>query len=198
MMKKTNICVFCGSSSGSKPQYERVAQDLGKAIANEGYGLVYGGGGVGLMGAVARSAMKAGAPVVGIMPKALIGHELPADEGCPLELTDTMQQRKRRMLDLSDAFVVLPGGVGTMDEFFEIVTEATLGLLPKPIVLVDTDGYYAPLMDFMQHMVDGGFVRAEQLKLVNVVKNVAETMACLNTTLAAQVTGENEDAIAAE
>lgn len=187
MMKRTSVCVFCGSSSGKKPHHSETAARLGKRIATDGYALVYGGGGVGLMGDVARAALEAGGAVRGVMPKSLRGQELPPDHGCPLELTDTMQQRKRRMLDLSDAFIVLPGGVGTMDEFFEIITEATLGLLPKPIVLVDDDGYYTPLISFLHHMVDGGFVRAEQLELIHTVKTADEAMDWLNTRLAQRV-----------
>ena len=135
-MEKTKpvICVFCGSSYGADPQYAAAARALGRLIAERGFSLVFGGGGLGLMGETARAARDGGAPVPGVLPEFLRRIEQPPEWEKDLIITPDLQLRKTRMLAMADAFVVLPGGPGTMDEFFEVVTSAQLGVLAKPIV----------------------------------------------------------------
>lgn len=174
------VCVFCGASSGSDPRYAEAARALGEAIGAAGYGLVFGGGNIGLMGETARAARAAAAPeLIGILPQFLKGLEPPMPEGEAVELTATLQARKRRMLDLADAFVLLPGGLGTLDEFFEVLTEAQLGIHSKPIVLIDLAGFYAPLRALIAHLVAHGFAKPAALGLCRFVPDVAAAMAAL-------------------
>ncbi|MBU6297002.1 MAG: TIGR00730 family Rossman fold protein [Alphaproteobacteria bacterium] len=156
---KPVICVFCGSSHGAKPQYAAAARTLGGLIAERGFSLVYGGGGVGLMGETARAVRTGGGTVTGIIPQFLRRIEQPPEWEKDLIVTPDLQLRKTRMLEMSDAFVLLPGGAGTMDEFFEVVTSASLGVLPKPVLLVNIEGYFAPLDTLMKHIVAEGFAR---------------------------------------
>lgn len=172
MEKKSRpaLCVFCGSSEGSDPRYAAAAKRLGELIAARGLSLLFGGGGLGLMGVVARAARDGGAPILGVMPDFLRGIEKPPEWERELILTPDLQLRKTRMLALADAFVVLPGGAGTMDEFFEVVTSAQLRVLAKPIVLVSIGGYFEPLLALMRHLVAHGFARAEVLQLYTTVE----------------------------
>jgi hypothetical protein len=161
--KLSTICVFCGSSQGSKPEYAQTAEALGQAIAKRGLRLVYGGGDVGTMGVLARSALEAGGTVTGIIPKKL--YEL-VDQ---VELTELvvaadMHERKAKMYAASDAFIALPGGVGTMDELFEAWTWRGIGYHDKPIGVLDVAGYYKPLLAFLRSMVGEGFLGGEQLE----------------------------------
>ena len=156
---KPVICVFCGSSHGAKPQYAAAARTLGRLIAERGFAMVFGGGGLGLMGETARAARDNGANVLGIIPEFLRHIEQPPEWEKDLVVTPDLQQRKTRMLAIADAFVVLPGGPGTMDEFFEVVTSAQLGVLGKPIAVVNTDGYFDPLLQLLEHIVREGFAR---------------------------------------
>jgi uncharacterized protein (TIGR00730 family) len=160
---KPVICVFCGSSYGSNPQYAVAARTLGKLIAERGFSLLYGGGGLGLMGEAARAVRNGGAPVAGVLPNFLRRIEQPPEWEKDMIVTTDLQERKTRMLALADAFVVLPGGAGTMDEFFEIVTSASLGILAKPILVVNTEGYFNTLERLMNHIVREGFARPEIL-----------------------------------
>lgn len=174
------VCVFCGSSPGASPAYARAARALGEALGEAGYGLIFGGGNVGLMGETARAARSAGTPeLIGILPNFLKGLEPPMPEGETVELTPTLQARKRRMLDLADAYVLLPGGFGTLDEFFEVLTEAQLGVHAKPIVLIDVDGYYAPLRALIEHVVAQGFARSASLSLCRFVPDVPAALVAL-------------------
>ncbi len=168
--------MFCGSSHGAKPQYAAAARALGRLIAERGFSLLFGGGGLGLMGETARAVRDGGAPVTGIMPQFLRRIEQPPEWEKELVVTPDLQLRKTRMLELSDAFVVLPGGAGTMDEFFEVVTSASLGVLPKPIVAVDTDGYFAPLDKLMKHIVAEGFARPEIFSFYKLVETPEAAM----------------------
>lgn len=160
MTKLKSICVYCGSSNDVKPAYLRLAQDLGRALAGQDIRLVYGGGGVGLMGACARAAHGAGGDVLGIMPKFLLQRERIFDE-VPHEIVTDMHSRKQRMFDESDAFIVLPGGIGTLEEAVEMLSWARLGLHAKPMAFLDEDGFWTPFFELMDHIIDGKFTPEE-------------------------------------
>jgi uncharacterized protein (TIGR00730 family) len=153
------LCVFCGSSAGREPGYRRLAESLARALAKRGIGIVYGGASVGLMGALADAALAAGGEVIGVIPQALIEREIGHRGLTELRIVESMHERKALMAELSDGFVALPGGIGTLEELFEVWTWAQLGLHAKPCALLDTDGFYGPLAAFLDHLVDAGFVR---------------------------------------
>lgn len=160
-MKKTSlnsrtICVFCGSSSGNTTGYTALAHDTGQAIHEHGHSLVYGGGGTGLMGTIARSVRDAGGHVFGIIPEFLMKAEH-AMEGIDREVVPDMHTRKRRMYDVSDAFIILPGGIGSMEEAIEIICWKRLQIHQKPIIFLSHNGYWDPLLTFIQSTVDAGF-----------------------------------------
>jgi hypothetical protein len=180
---KPAICVFCGSSYGSNPQYAVAARTLGRLIAERGFSLVFGGGGPGLMGETARAVRDGGASVAGILPKFLRWVELPPEWEKDLIITPDLQERKTRMLAMADAFVVLPGGAGTMDEFFEVVTSASLGVLDKPILVVNTEGHFDPLERLMNHIVREGFARPKILDLYRFVDTPEEAIDAITAKL---------------
>jgi uncharacterized protein (TIGR00730 family) len=153
-----SVCVFCGSSPGTEPAYRDNARALGRTLADNGVTLVYGGGHVGLMGAVADAALGAGGEVVGVIPKALLEREIAHSGLTDLRVVDSMHERKALMSDLSDGFVALPGGTGTLEEFFEVLTWAQLGEHRKPCGLLNAAGYYDPLLSVFDHMVAKGFL----------------------------------------
>jgi len=157
-----SICVYCGSSSGGHPEYVEQAEAFGAELARRGITLVYGGGKVGLMGTVADAVLAGGGKVVGVIPRQLVDLEVAHTGLTELVVVDTMHQRKTRMYELSDAFVALPGGFGTMDEMFEMLTWAQLGLHRYPCAFLDVRGYYGQLKAMMDHMVGERFVRPEQ------------------------------------
>ncbi|EKT4522471.1 TIGR00730 family Rossman fold protein [Pseudomonas putida] len=160
-MPVRSVCVFCGASTGANPAYREAAVALGQAIAKRGLTLVYGGSAVGLMGAVADAAMAAGGDVIGVMPQSLINAEI-GHKGLPrLEVVDGMHARKARMAELSDAFIALPGGLGTLEELFEVWTWGQLGYHAKPLGLLDVNGFYEKLGGFLDHIVEEGFVRPQ-------------------------------------
>jgi uncharacterized protein (TIGR00730 family) len=153
------LCVFCGSSFGANPAYAETAVALGTLLANRGIGLVYGGGNVGLMGVIADAALAAGGEVIGVIPRSLADREI-AHTGCTeLRVVDSMHTRKAMMADLSDAFVAVPGGVGTFEEFFEAITWTQLGLHRKPCGLLNVAGFYTPLALFIDQAVSDGFIK---------------------------------------
>jgi len=154
------LCVFCGSSAGREPGHRRLAEALARALAERGIGIVYGGARVGLMGALADAGLAAGGEVIGVIPRALIEREIGHTGLTELRIVESMHERKALMAELADGFVALPGGVGTLEELFEVWTWAQLGLHAKPCALLDTDGFYGPLVAFLDHQVDAGFVRA--------------------------------------
>jgi uncharacterized protein (TIGR00730 family) len=166
-MDKNNpaICVFCGSSYGNNPRFAEAARAVGSGIAKLGFSLVFGGGGLGLMGEVATAAQAGGAAVQGIIPAFLQSLEPPVSAEEKLIVTPHIQERKALMLQMSDAFIVLPGGLGTFDEFFEVATEAQLGVHAKPIIVVNIDGYYNALDAMLHATVEAGFARDMILKL---------------------------------
>lgn len=153
------ICVFCGSSPGASPAYAEAARQLGRLLAQRGLGLVYGGGNVGLMGILADTVLEEGGEVIGVIPHSLVALEVGHQGLTDLRLVDTMHERKALMADLADGFVALPGGIGTLDEWFEIWTWAQLGLHAKPCGLLDVAGYYSPLLAFLDRMVEERFLR---------------------------------------
>ncbi len=157
-----SICIYCGSNSGNKPIYAERAKALGTRIASEGLQLVYGGGNVGLMGIVADAVLTNGGEVVGVIPEQLVQWEVAHKGITRLEVVANMHERKARMFDLADAFVALPGGFGTLDEMFEMLTWRQLGLGQKPCAFLDVDGFYAPLMGMIDRMVEERFLHADQ------------------------------------
>jgi uncharacterized protein (TIGR00730 family) len=177
-----SICVFCGSAAGLRPAYGEAARTLGRLVAEAGFRLVFGGGGHGLMGEVARAAREAGGLVTGIMPDFLRRYEMPPEWEAELVLTPDMQQRKTQLIDTSDAFIVLPGGPGTMDEFFEVLTLASLDQLHKPIVVIDVRGYFAPLHALMRHMEEEGFVHHGAAEHYRIAASPAEAVAIIAAT----------------
>ncbi|MEO3433730.1 TIGR00730 family Rossman fold protein [Inquilinus sp. CAU 1745] len=179
MSEISSICVYCGSSNRVDQRYKDSARALGQAIAARGIDLVYGGGRVGLMGIVADSALEAGGRVAGIIPQHIQALEVEHTGLHELHVVDSMHTRKRMMVERSDAFVVLPGGFGTLDETFEILTWKQLGLHDKPIVIVDQDGYWRPLLELIDHMIKEGFGRPEHRKLYRVAPGVEEVFAAL-------------------
>lgn len=174
MTKINNVCVYCGSSSRVDDSFKQAATNLGKLIASEGWGVVYGGGRVGLMGLVADAALEGGAKVVGIIPEHIQEREVEHTDLTELHVVDTMHVRKQMMVDRSEAFVILPGGMGTMDEFFELVTWKQLGLHDKPIVVVDLNGYWSKLIELVSNIAAEGFMREEDLKLFEVVEKIED------------------------
>ncbi|QRP45091.1 TIGR00730 family Rossman fold protein [Amycolatopsis sp. FDAARGOS 1241] len=167
------VCVFCGSSMGLSPVYAEAAAALGKLLAQRGIGLVYGGASVGTMGAVADAALAAGGEVIGVIPEALSSVEIAHGGLSELHVVADMHQRKAKMAALSDGFLALPGGAGTLEELFEVWTWAQLGLHGKPIGLVDVAGYYRGLVDFADHMVTEGFLGAGYRDLLLVDADVS-------------------------
>ena len=160
------LCVYCGSSPGLSPVHAEAARALGHCLVERGLGLVYGGGLVGLMGVLADSVLAGGGEVIGVIPQRLVDAEVAHPGLTRLEVVDSMHTRKARMAELSDAFIALPGGFGTLDELFEILTWAQLGLHGKPCGLLDVDGYFAPLLQWVDHAVAEGFVRPRHRELL--------------------------------
>ncbi len=154
-----NVCVYCGAASGSRPDYARAARALGREVGRRGVTLVYGGGRVGLMGHVADGAIEAGGQTIGVITEELKHRELGHERLTELRVVETMHQRKKMMADMADAFVALPGGVGTLDELFEILTWLQLAIHEKPVGLLNTAGFYDGLLGFMGHVGKEGFLR---------------------------------------
>lgn len=163
-----SIAVFCGSYPGKNNCYMTSARQMGAAIAYKGLGLVYGGGHVGLMGAVADGALEAGGTVIGVMPRSLVDKEQAHKGLTELHVVTSMHERKAMMAERSDAFVALPGGYGTLDELFEIITWAQLGFHRKPIGLLNVAGYFDPLLTFFNHMLQEGFITAQHRSAIGV------------------------------
>lgn len=179
-MNLKSVCVFCGSRVGRGDTYAQLAREIGTKLAQNDTGLVYGGGSVGLMGLVARSAAEAGGEVIGIIPKFLEELEIAQEGLTKLEVVDTMHERKERMFTLSDAFVVMPGGLGSLDETFEIATWAQLRLHSKPIFLLNHEGYWEPLIDLVDHIISHGFADPSSKRLFQVVPDFDAVLDALN------------------
>jgi uncharacterized protein (TIGR00730 family) len=170
------VAVYCGSADGNDPVYLSEAAALGRAIAGAGLGMVYGGASVGLMGAVADAALDGGGEVIGVLPSVLAGSEIAHLGLTRLEVVATMHERKARMVALADAFLILPGGYGTLDELLEIVTWAQLRMHAKPCVLINTAGYWNGLLDFLDSAVAAGFLKQSNRDLLQVTKNAEEAV----------------------
>lgn len=155
------VCVYCGSRHGSRPVYDRAARDLGAALARRGLGLVYGGGRVGLMGSIAEAVLANGGNVIGVIPRAMTSREVAFLELKDLRVVASMHERKALMAELADAFIALPGGFGTLEELAEIITWAQLGLHRKPYGLLNVEGFYDPLLSFLDHALAEDFVKAK-------------------------------------
>src|SRR5271166_1225198 len=173
------LCVYCGSSGAVHQQYREAASELGTRLAAAGIGVVYGGGRVGLMGILADAALAAGGEVIGIIPARLRDAELAHSGATELLVVESMHERKRLMAEKADAFAILPGGIGTLDEMFETVSWKQLGLHDKPILLADIDGYWAPLRALLDDIVTKGFARPKARELLRVVPTIAALMAML-------------------
>lgn len=175
----SSVCVYCGSAMGRDPSVHEAARRLGEVLAEAGKTLVYGGASVGLMGVMADAALGRGGRVVGVIPKNLFRREI-AHQGLSVLIeVATMHERKQQFFELADAFVALPGGLGTLEELTEAVTWAQLGLHQKPLVVVDHRGYYAPLFQFLEGAVEAGFLKAEFLGLLSWVGGVDEVLSAL-------------------
>jgi uncharacterized protein (TIGR00730 family) len=174
------LCVFCGSSPGARPSYLAAAHTFGELLAQRGLGLVYGGASVGLMGAVADAALRSGGEVVGIIPGALEARELAHAGLTRLEVVASMHERKARMAELSDGFVALPGGMGTLEELAEMLTWAQLGIHRKPCGVLDVDGYWRPLAAFFDHALRERFLRPEHRQMVIFDHRPAELLDALS------------------
>ncbi|MCW7468725.1 LOG family protein [Leptospira kanakyensis] len=179
MAQFKNIAVYCGSSPGQDPYYMNAAFELGEYLGTHQIGLVYGGASVGLMGAVANGCLSKNGSVTGVLPKFLKKKEIEHNKLNQLILVDSMHERKLKMFDLSDAFVVLPGGFGTMEEFFEVVTWSQLGLHHKPIIILNWLGFYNPLLTLIQNMVSSGFLKKENAALVQVLETAKDLLSTL-------------------
>lgn len=162
------ICVFCGSSDGVDERYARLAASLGTEIARRGYELVYGGGNLGLMGAVSRAAYNGGATVYGIIPGPLAAKEIAGETIGIIEVVETMHQRKARMAELADAFVTLPGGIGTLEELFETISWIQLGIHSKPMGMLNVNGFFDSLLQLLAHQIDQGFIAPRYQNLLAV------------------------------
>lgn len=198
MSKLTSICVYCGSRTGENPAYEAAAQALGSALAAAGIRLVYGGGSVGLMGTVARACLDAGGKVTGVIPRFLEEREVMLRRVDDLVITDDMHERKRRMFEEADAFVALPGGIGTLEEVVEMITWAQLGQHKKPVLLADIDGFWGPLKQLMDHMIAQGFITKQTMIRYLIASDVSTIVPQLQkelATLSAQALEGDEEAL---
>ena len=178
-----SVCVYCGARSGVRPAYAKDAALTGQMLASNGWRLVYGAGDVGLMGVVARSAQAAGAQTFGVIPTHLLGLEVGKRELTTFVVTETMHERKKVMFMNADAVVVLPGGGGSLDEFFEVLTWRQLGLHTKPILILNTDGYWTPLLAVIDQIIGEGFADATLKSYITVVPDVPALEAALRAVL---------------
>ena len=171
------LCVFCGSSPGQDPAYANLAAQLGRTLAQRRIGVVYGGGRAGLMGVLADAALAAGGEVIGVIPQALLDRERGHGGLTQLRVVDSMHARKALMVELADGFVALPGGIGTLEELFEVWTWAQLGMHRKPCGLLDTGGFFTPLIGFLDHVVASGFLGSETRAMLAVAASPDDLLA---------------------
>lgn len=186
MSSPKSICVFCGARAGLRPEYTAAATETGEMIAVEGWRLVYGAGDIGLMGEVARAAQTAGGDTLGVMPTHLMNREIAKRDLGQLILTETMHERKKVMFMNCDAIVVLPGGGGSLDEFFEVLTWRQLGLHAKPILLLNVAGYWQPLLALLDHVIGEGFADTSMRNYVEVVTDAAALRVALRKDFSRQ------------
>lgn len=173
------ICVFCGSQAGTNGLYQQAAAALGQLLAQRRYGLVYGGGHVGLMGVIADAVLQAGGEVIGVIPEAMVARELAHTGVTRMHVVSSMHDRKARMAELADGFIAMPGGYGTFEELFEIITWAQLGLHQKPIGLLNVAGYFDALMALVEHAIAEGFIKPEHSRLTVTANHPAALLKAL-------------------
>ncbi|KZK86581.1 LOG family protein YvdD [Pseudovibrio sp. Ad46] len=171
-----SICVYCGSNAGSQPLFEKAAIQLGELLAREGIRLVYGGGSIGLMGAVAKTVLENGGEVTGVIPKFLMEREVMLEDAHELIVTQDMHERKRTMFEKADAFIALPGGIGTLEELVEMLTWAQLGRHDKPMLLLNLDQFWTPLVELLDHMRSLGFIRPDSDITYEITEDVAQSV----------------------
>ena len=181
MPELSSICVFCGSNGGADPAYLDAAEAVGRGLAQRGVRVVYGGATVGMMGALAEAVRGAGGEVVGVIPQSIFDREIGHTGLDDLRVVGSMHERKALMAELSDAFIALPGGIGTLEELFEVYTWAQLGIHSKPLGLIDVAGYYQPLVAFLDHAVQERFLRPETRSLLAVGESLDDLLAQLET-----------------
>ena len=179
----TSICVYCGSRTGNDPFYRRAAEELAEVLLRNRLVLIYGAGRIGLMGVLADAMLAGGGEVIGVIPRALMGSEVAHEGLTRLELVESMHVRKARMMDLADAMVALPGGLGTLEELFEALTWAQLRFHSKPCGLLNVQGYFDPLLTFLDRALEAGFISAENRRLLTVEASPARLLEALLTTL---------------
>ncbi len=176
-MRKKSVAVFCASAMGTRPEFRAAAAALGRALAEHGVGLIYGGAKTGLMGATADACLRAGGEVVGVIPQVLVDVEVAHHGLTELHVTSTMHTRKALMAERANAFVILPGGLGTMEEMFEVLAWQTIGLHQKPVVLVNVGGFYDSLLAWMDEAVEAGVLRASGRSVLLEARSVDEALA---------------------
>ena len=182
-MTQRSVCVFCGARPGRRPTFMQAATETGQMLAEDGWRLVYGAGDVGLMGATARAAQAAGGETFGVIPAHLVDMEVGKRDLSQYIVTETMHERKKVMFMNSNAIIVLPGGAGSLDEFFEVLTWRQLGLHEKPVFLLNTDGYWAPLLDMIDHVIVEGFADDSLRSFVQPVDTVQDLRTALRAAL---------------
>ena len=182
MPELSSICVFCGSNAGANPAYLEAAEVVGRALAQHGVRIVYGGATVGMMGALADAARDAGGEVIGVIPQSIFDREIGHTGLDDLRVVGSMHERKALMAELSDAFIALPGGIGTLEELFEVYTWAQLGLHTKPLGLLDVAGYFQPLVSFLDHAVQERFLRPEMRTLLAMSDDLDDLLAALEAS----------------
>ena len=180
MAAVASLCVFCGAQTGRNPAHVEAARSLGSGMARRGLTLIYGAGGIGLMGVMADAVLAGGGKVVGVIPESLESLEVAHRELTEKVVTEDMFRRKQIMMDRADAFAVLPGGFGSLDEFFEVLTWKQLGLHDKPVVVVDSEGYWGPLLDLLDHVSAEGFAPRATSRLAAVVRSTDELFRVLD------------------
>ncbi|MEO5373980.1 MAG: TIGR00730 family Rossman fold protein [Alphaproteobacteria bacterium] len=184
MSTPRSVCVFCGHSTGADPRHVAAATNLGRSLAERGIDLIYGGGRLGIMGAVAEAALTSGGRVIGIIPDFLMRMEAAYHEITEMIIVRSMETRKRMMMDRADAFCVLPGGFGTMDETFEVITQKQLGLLRQPLILLNTGGFFTPWRALADGIIGGGFATPETASLYTLVDSEADILPTMEAELA--------------
>lgn len=175
-MKLEQVCVFLGSNPGNSPEYAETVKALGRELAERNIGIVYGGSGTGLMGRLATAALEAGGNVIGVIPERLRKKEIAHTGLTKLHVVESMHERKALMAELSDAFITLPGGIGTLEEFFEVLTWSQLGYHKKPCGLLDVSGYFSKLAEFLDHVVEEGFLAPDHRRMVLTANNSADLL----------------------
>lgn len=178
-MSRERVCVFCGSGDGARPRYRAIAEQLGRRLAQEKIGVVYGAGGVGVMGALSDAVLDEGGELIGVIPQALMDREQGRRDLPDLRVVESMHERKALMHELADAYLVLPGGLGTFEELLEVTTWAQLGLHRKPIVVLDVEGYYRPLMALLDHGVTEGFMTRRDRALLTEAPTIGHAVRLL-------------------